>query len=169
VQPHTTKLASKFSAPTAVAAEWSHVLELIRAAPIWWVSTVRDGSRPHVTPLLSVLDGDALYFTTGPEEQKARNLAANPAVVLTTGANTYDVGTDIVVDGRAVRVTDDDRLRKLSDRWVEKYTEEWRFEAHDEAFWHGDGTRCAWVFEVRPDTIHVYERGDVGGATRFGF
>ena len=34
------------------------------------------------------LDG-ALHFCTGPEEQKAKNIQANPTCVLTTGTNTF--------------------------------------------------------------------------------
>jgi hypothetical protein len=48
-------------------------------------STVRPDGRPHVTPLIAVWHAGALWFATGPEERKARNLAENPSCVLTPG------------------------------------------------------------------------------------
>jgi len=48
------------------------------------------------TALLAV----ALYFTTGPQEQKAVNLTGNPWVVLTTGCNGWEGGLDVMVEAR---------------------------------------------------------------------
>lgn len=67
------------------------------------------------------------YFCTGPDEQKARNLERNPRCALTTGCGVLD-GLDVVLEGRAVRVTDEARLRRLADAWVAKCGEDWRFE-----------------------------------------
>src|SRR5262249_44202635 len=46
------------------------------------VATVSPKKRPFMTPLWFVVDGDALYITTGPETWAARNVAAHPAVTL---------------------------------------------------------------------------------------
>jgi nitroimidazol reductase NimA-like FMN-containing flavoprotein (pyridoxamine 5'-phosphate oxidase superfamily) len=157
-----------YSAEFAVPLEWSQVRNLLDGAEIFWISTVRRDGRPHVTPLLAVWDRDALYFCTGPEEQKALNLAGNTQVTLTTGTNTYATGTDVVVDGRASRIIDETRLEQLADLWVDKYGEEWRFGVADGAFQHQGGSGTAWVFEVRPDKVFAYDR-DGGSATRFVF
>jgi hypothetical protein len=45
----------------------------------------------------------ALHFSTGTQEQKALNLATNPAVALSTGTDEWDRGVDIVVEVHAVR------------------------------------------------------------------
>ena len=42
-----------------------------------------------------VAEDDALYFTTGRTERKAKNLAQNPHCVVTTGCNVLD-GLDVV-------------------------------------------------------------------------
>ncbi len=69
---------------------WSEGRERLEGAEVYWISTVRPDGRPHVTPLLSVwLDG-ALYFCTGPDERKAKNLVRNPHCILTTGCNALD-------------------------------------------------------------------------------
>jgi nitroimidazol reductase NimA-like FMN-containing flavoprotein (pyridoxamine 5'-phosphate oxidase superfamily) len=82
------ELDSRYSSEDATAPAWSHADALLSAAELFWISTVRPGGRPHVTPLPAVWVGGALHFCTGPEERKARNLALNPHVVLTTGTNT---------------------------------------------------------------------------------
>ena len=81
---------------------------------MYWLSTVRPDGRPHVTPLLGIwLDG-ALYFCTGPDERKAKNLARNPRCILTTGCNRLD-GLDLVVEGQAAEVRGPAELRSVAD------------------------------------------------------
>lgn len=46
------------------------------------VATVSPKGRPFMTPLWFVVDGGALYVTTGPETWAARNVAAHPACTL---------------------------------------------------------------------------------------
>ena len=66
-------------------------------------------------PLVGVWHDGAFAFCTGPEEQKQRNLDANPHVAVTTGntgASGWDAGKDVVVEGTAVRVTDPEACRR---------------------------------------------------------
>ena len=112
-----TALDERFSDPKAVATGWDETRRALDEAELFWITTVRPDGRPHVTPLVAVwLDG-ALYFCTGDTEQKAVNLAANPHVILTTGCNRWDGGLDVVLEGDAVQVTDDDLLRRLAEAW----------------------------------------------------
>ena len=73
-----TELDTRFSDPAAQPTSWEDTLEAIKQAEIFWISTVRTDGRPHVTPLVAVWLDDALHFSTGRDEQKARNLASNP-------------------------------------------------------------------------------------------
>jgi general stress protein 26 len=145
----TTELDTRYSEPEAVAATWDRAAAHLSAAPLSWITTVRPDGRPHVTPLTTVMSTGALHFCTGPDERKARNIAANAAVVLTTGSNALHGGTDYVVEGVAERVTDRSRLHELADAWVEKYGEEWHFDVADDAFRHQSGDGHAWVYAVR--------------------
>ena len=103
----TTSLDERFSDPGAEAVAWPATRQVIENAELFWVTTVRADGRPHSTPLVAVWLDDALHFCTGETEQKAHNLAANPHVLLTTGDNGWQGGVDVVVEGPAVRVTDD--------------------------------------------------------------
>ena len=71
----TAEVDTRFSSEGAAPAKWADVSDRLQRAEIFWISTVRSDGRPHVTPLISVYLGDALYFCTGPDERKARNLA----------------------------------------------------------------------------------------------
>ncbi|WP_372444705.1 pyridoxamine 5'-phosphate oxidase family protein [Streptomyces coffeae] len=108
----------------------------------------------------------ALYFCTGPGEQKAKNLAHNPHCTLTTGANTLREGLDLVVEGEAAAVRDDAVLRRVAEAYVTKYGEEWTFEVRDGSFHHEGGQ--ALVYEVAPATAFGFRKG-VYGQTRWGF
>jgi Pyridoxamine 5'-phosphate oxidase len=146
----STELDPRYGEPQATPTAWHEAVERLAAAELSWLSTVRPDGRPHVTPLLTVwLDG-ALHFCTGQVERKARNLAENAAVVLTTGNNALHGGIDLVVEGRAVRVRDRDRLQVLADAWEQKYGSDWHFDVGDQAFASNGGP--ALVFRVEPET-----------------
>lgn len=155
-----TELDTRFSEPGAEVTSWEDTLEAINQAGIFWISTVRRDGRPHVTPLVAVWLDDALHFCTGPEEQKARNLAGNPRVALTTGTSDWQSGLDVVVEGEAVRVTDAQQLERLALAWAQKWDGQWQYEVSEEGFRHDVGT--AFVFAVRPAKVLAFTKGGFG-------
>jgi nitroimidazol reductase NimA-like FMN-containing flavoprotein (pyridoxamine 5'-phosphate oxidase superfamily) len=152
-----TELDARFSEPAAQPTSWEDTLEAIKQAEIFWISTVRADGRPHVTPLVAVWLDDALHFSTGADEQKARNLASNPRVALTTGANDWQSGLDVVVEGDAARVTDAQQLDRLAAAWAQKWDGRWRYEVSQDGFRHDVGT--ALVFAVRPAKVLAFSKG----------
>jgi nitroimidazol reductase NimA-like FMN-containing flavoprotein (pyridoxamine 5'-phosphate oxidase superfamily) len=154
----TTELDSRFSDPDAVATGWEETRQVLEDAELFWISTVRQDGRPHATPLVAVWLDDALHFCTGPNEQKAINLSHNANVTLTTGCNDWQRGLDVVVEGEAVRVTDDERLALLADAWAHKWDGQWRFTVSEGAFHHADGGQ-ALVFAVAPAKIFAFGKG----------
>ena len=167
MQEPVPELDERFSDPGAKATPWATTREVLETAQLSWVTTVRADGRPHVTPLVSVWLDDAAHFTTGPGEQKAVNLSGNPHVALTTGSNRWKEGLDLVVEGEAVRVTDDSRLRTLADLWRSKYHGDWDFAVEEGAFRHGDGGSAV-VFEVAPTKVLAFAKGRFA-QTRFRF
>jgi general stress protein 26 len=154
----TTELDERFSDPGASATGWGATKNVLEDAQIFWITTVRSDGRPHVTPLVAVWLDDALHFCTGADEQKGINLRTNANVVLTTGCNRWEDGTDVVVEGEAARVTDDRTLQRLADAWATKWDGQWRFEVRDGAFHHDDGG-TALVFAVRPTKVLAFGKG----------
>jgi nitroimidazol reductase NimA-like FMN-containing flavoprotein (pyridoxamine 5'-phosphate oxidase superfamily) len=155
----TTELDDRFSEPEAEPTPWEDTEQALRAAQLFWISTVRRDGRPHVTPLVAVWHDGALHFCTGPEEQKALNLKANRRVALTTGCNGWRDGLDVVVEGEAERVTDEARLGELARAWEEKWDGSWKFEPVADGFRHAEGEAIAHVFAVRPAKILAFGKG----------
>jgi nitroimidazol reductase NimA-like FMN-containing flavoprotein (pyridoxamine 5'-phosphate oxidase superfamily) len=159
------ELDPRYSDEHATALDWADAVKALERAELFWVSTVRRDGRLHVTPLIAVWHADALYFSTGPEEQKARNLRLNDRCSLTTGTNTWNQGLDLVVEGRAIRATDDQELRRIAAALVAKYGSAWSFEVRDGSFYHGTGSAreehssAAWVYRVAPTTVYAFAKG----------
>ncbi len=161
-------LAPRFSSPEATARPWGEARARLEQSALYWLSTVRPDGRPHVTPLIAVWGDERLYFCTGADERKAKNLAANPNCTITTGCNTLSEGFDVVVEGQAVNVRDDAELQVVADAYVAKYGEEWRFTVAGGQFHHSDGG-TALVFEVAPTTAFGFGKGEPFSQTRYRF
>ena len=79
--------------------DWSWAVERLESALNYWFATTRPDGRPHAMPAWAVwLDG-GLYFEGSPLTRRARNLAANPAVVV-----HLESGDEVVIlEGEARR------------------------------------------------------------------
>ena len=155
----TTELDERFSDSEAEPTSWEETERTLRDAQLFWISTVRRDGRPHVTPLVAVWDDGALYFSTGPGEQKAVNLEANPRVAVMTGCNSWQEGLDVIVEGEAERVTDEARLSELARAWRGKWDGSWEFEPVADGFRHGGGEDIAHVFAVVPTKVLAFAKG----------
>jgi general stress protein 26 len=163
------RLDQRFSEETADAATWPATEELLEAAELYWITTVRANGHPHTTPLVGVWHDGAFWFCTGRQEQKHRNLSAAPAVTVTTGANTWQRGTDVIVEGTAERMTGLDTLSPVAAAYLEKYGEAWRFDATDDGFGgQDDPGGVADVFRVPPAKVLVFAKAP-HGQTSFSF
>jgi general stress protein 26 len=158
------ELHEGFSSPGAAPRPWADVVEVLSTSEMFWLSTVRRDGRPHVTPLPAVwLDG-MLHFCTGDQEQKAKNLEAEPRCILTTGTNQFRSGLDVVVEGAATRVTDTAQLTRLASIWKSKL--DWEFEVVDGGFHDPEGGD-AFVFGVRPTKVLSFGKGEPYSQTRY--
>ncbi|MGK5531901.1 pyridoxamine 5'-phosphate oxidase family protein [Streptomyces sp. URMC 129] len=153
-----TDLDERYSEPGARPTPWAEAVERLTTAEVFWLSTVLPDGGPHVTPLLSVWVDGAPHFTTGAQERKARNLAGNARVALTTGTDALGHGLDVVVRGTARRVTDDAALAAVAAAYPEKYGSDWTFTARDGALHHPDGG-AALAFRVEPETVFGFRKG----------
>jgi pyridoxamine 5'-phosphate oxidase-like protein len=150
-----TTLDSRYSEDLAEAIPWPTALVLLEQAELFWVSSVRFDGRPHVTPVVAVWMGGALYFSSGPGEQKSRNLAANPHCAVTTGCNTWNDGVDIVLHGEVEVVRDTPQLHTVADAFFAKYGSEWAFEVEDDGTFSGP----ALVYRLNPTQALGFGKG----------
>jgi len=159
-------LDPRFSDDEAAAAAWPDVDAGLAAAELYWITTVRADGRPHTTPTVGLWRDGAFLFCTGRREQKHHNLGANPAVTVTTGANAWQAGTDVVVEGTAERVTGLDKLSSIADSYLDKYGEAWRFSANEEGFGGPEEPGGeADVFRVPPGKVLVFAKAPHGQTT----
>jgi nitroimidazol reductase NimA-like FMN-containing flavoprotein (pyridoxamine 5'-phosphate oxidase superfamily) len=154
-----TELDERFSDPGAEPTPWATAREVLEAAQLSWITTVRADGRPHVTPLLAVWLDDAVHFTTGPEEQKAVNLSGNPHVVMVTGCNRWDQGVDVMVEGEARQVTERARLERLATAWATKWDGQWQWDVTNDGFAHSDSGGPVLVFAVKPAKVLAFGKG----------
>ena len=164
-----TTLDKEYSDPAATAASWEETEAVLKTAELFWVSTVRADGRPHVTPVVAAWVDGAIWFSTGADEQKFANMASHSHVVLTTGCNRWYRGLDVVVEGEAVRVTDDAVLTRVAEAFTSKWDGRWQYTASGGCFRGSDGTGEAMVFSVTPTKVFAHAKGDPFGATRHKF
>lgn len=67
--------------PTSMVA-WEDVEGRLRDAKNYWLCSVYPDGRPHVVPRWAVYVDGRVYYDGSPETRHARNIAANPQVVL---------------------------------------------------------------------------------------
>lgn len=167
-EPVTT-LDQIYSDPAATATPWEQTRRVLETAELFLLATVRADGRPHATPVVAVWYDGAIYFSTGADEQKFRNLRGNPHVLLTTGSNHWNEGLDIVVEGDAVQVSDDEVLKRIAQLWTAKWDGRWQFQGRDGAFRDKDGEGEALVFKVTPTKVFANSEGDPFSHTRHQF
>lgn len=160
-----------FSDPGAVPIPWSVGLEYVVTADTFWLSTVRPDGRPHVTPLTAVWYDDAVWFSAGSQERKAKNLGRNPACVLTAGRSDLAEGAlDVVLEGAAEQISDDAELRPIAAAFGQKYgTQTWDYVVREGAFAHRSLGVRAVVFRVRPVRGLGFRKGDAFSQTTWRF
>jgi hypothetical protein len=93
---------------------WSraeHALDVSANEPVtFFLGTVRPDGRPHSAGIGAGWHEGTLYFVTGPETRKGRNLQASPACTISARLP----GIDLVFEGEAARVTDGPTLEALA-------------------------------------------------------
>jgi hypothetical protein len=164
-----TTFDDEYSDPAAVATGWEETRKVLETAELFWICTVRPDGRPHVTPVVAAWAEGRIWFSTGAVEVKFANLRANPHVVLITGCNRWDQGLDVVVEGDAMRVTDDAVLSRVAPAFHAKWDGRWQYTARDGAFRGADGSGEAMVFAITPVKVFAHAKGDPFGMTRHSF
>ena len=153
---------------------WSRAERLIEAAGrsegpgrSWFLTTATPRGRPHAAGVGALWDGGKLYVVSGPRTRKSRDLERNPRCALSIALD----GLDLVVEGRAKKVTDDATLQRIAKRyqasgWPAK-VEDGAFTAEYSAPSAGPPPWDLWV--VTPVTAFGLASAEPFGATRWRF
>ena len=156
---YSSALSRRPGARDVTATAWAEAERHLERADIFWLSTVRQDGRLHVTPVVAAWHDGVLYFSTGPGEQKARNLAHDTHCALTTGNNSLTEGLDLVVEGTAMPVTEPAVLEEVITAYETKYgahitSPEGTFHGMTDAFRTGKVA----VFALSPTTAYGFGR-----------
>ena len=81
-----------------------------------WLATVRPDGSPHLMPIIAFWIDGAFHFLAGPGTRKGRNLTAEERCVIGTGNLTMP-SMDLIVEGRARRVTDEAAVGRLAEEF----------------------------------------------------
>jgi hypothetical protein len=163
------EMDSRFSDAGAVPTPWTETRGRLRDAQTYLLTSVRADGRPHATTIAGVwLDG-AIHFATGIGEQKAKNLAANPFCLVTVAAGHDFDGTDVVLEGEAVRVTDPDRLQRIADAFPPKYGSVFIYEVAEGGFSIQESPDLVLAFQVRPMKVLAFAKGEPFSQTSYRF
>jgi len=132
-----------------------------------FLTTVRPNGRPHVAGVGAVWDNGRVYFVSGPGTRKSRNVAENPSCVMAISLK----GIDVVIEGDAERVTDDQTLQRLAKRYAEGG---WPARVENGAFTYDYSAPSAgpppwYVYAITPKTVYGVLAAEPGGAMRWRF
>ena len=148
---------------------WSRVRGRLASQPLpeVFLGTSRPDGRPHAARVGALWHDGDVYFTSGPGTRKSRNLAENPACTISMSLE----GIDLVLEGKATRVTDRPTLAAVAGLYRQGG---WPAEVEGDAFtapysapsagpppWH--------LYRFTFHTAFAVASEEPGGATRWRF
>ena len=156
------------------ALEWSRAHDLLANSPAgpdltFFLGTAQLDGRPHAAGVGALwYDGD-LYFTSGPETRKSRNLAANPTCTISVSLK----GIDLILEGQAKRITEKPTLEALA-KLYRNAGSGWPVEVKDDAFTAPFSAPSAgkppwYVYRFTLHTAFGVATAEPNGATRWRF
>ena len=135
----------------------------------WWLATINPNGSPHVTGIGGLWVDGELWFETGGETRKGRNIARDPRCTASIATTEFD----LVIEGTARRVTDPEAVAAMAARWAEGG---WPARVDDsgtaltaEFSAPSAGPPPWFVYRITPNRATALETVEPGGATRWTF
>jgi general stress protein 26 len=135
---------------------WAEVATRLEGPENYWLVTVSPKAEPHSVPVWGAVDEQTLYLYSERSTVKARNIAANPRVVV-----HLESGADVlIVYGTAVELTDVDAIDSACAAFARKYTKPSQIE------WLPTNEPGTIVWRVDPSSAQTWELEDMDGSQR---
>jgi len=132
---------------------WTWAERRLTQSHNYWLTTTRPDGRPHTMIVWGAWVDGCLYFSTGAQSRKARNLAVNPHCVVAT-EKAHEA---VIVEGEAAPVTDGEVIRSAALHYARKY-KPWKLDPN-----------MGPIFEVRPRVAFGLREKTFKSATRWIF
>ena len=97
---------------------WSRVEEVLAGARNYWIGTADRNGRPHAAPVWGLSLDALIYFSTGRESRKARNIAENRNIVVHVEGPNREI---VIIEGRVEEISDETALKPVWDAYKQKY------------------------------------------------
>ncbi len=115
--PHWPDAVQDAPKDSSALKPWSWALERLEKSHNYWISTTRPGGRPHLMLVWGIWWQDAFWFSTGPRTRKAKNIAADPHVVI----GTEKADEAVILEGTAEEIKDRSMWKQLAQIYNGKY------------------------------------------------
>jgi PPOX class probable F420-dependent enzyme len=129
-----------------VIERWRRIQEQLQASRSYWLTTTRADGRPHAMPVWGVWRDGLLWFSTGLESVKGRNLVRDPRAVM-----HLESADDVVILEGVVERADDDAV-------FAAYAEKYNMEASAEIFAALPGVGV--LLRFVPSVVHAWTEAD---------
>jgi hypothetical protein len=96
---------------------WSWALERLEKSHNYWIATTRPGGRPHLMLVWGIWWKDSFWFSSGPRTRKAKNISADPHVVI----GTEKADEAVILEGLAEEIKDRSVWKQLAQIYNAKY------------------------------------------------
>jgi hypothetical protein len=96
---------------------WPWALERLEKSHNYWISTTRPGGRPHLMLVWGIWWQNAFWFSTGPRTRKAKNIVAEPHVVI----GTEKADEAVILEGTAEEIKDRSTWKQFAQVYNTKY------------------------------------------------
>lgn len=129
---------------------WRRARKLLEQARNYWIGTAGANGRPHSAPVWGVWLDNMLYFSTGDESRKGRNLQRNPRATVHPELDNEAV----IIEGTVERITGKAKLGRVWRAYNKKY--DWDVESYP-------------FYVLRPDVAYSFKEDLANTATRWRF
>jgi pyridoxine/pyridoxamine 5'-phosphate oxidase len=116
-RPHWPDAVQNPSKDLSGLKAWPWALERLEKSHNYWIATTRPNGGPHLMIVWGIWWQDAFWFSTGARTRKAKNIAAEPRVVI----GTEKAEEAVILEGTVEEIKDRAVWKQLVEVYNRKY------------------------------------------------